>query len=100
MINPKSTIEKTNEQIRAQRASLAERSRGGSVDYSDSTSDVALSLVRDIARHVDDGNQPRARDARRTLNELCCIWSDELGCLTYPAPVREALRAAGLRETA
>lgn len=100
MQNPKSTLEKTDEWIRAQRASQAEWSRGGSEYYSESTHEIALSLVRDIARHAGIGNQPLAREARRTLDELCCIWSDELGGLSYPAPVREALRAAGLRETA
>lgn len=95
-----SPIEKTEEWIRAKRASLSERCRGGSEDYSGSTLEVALSTVSDIARHADSGNQPLARSARKTLDQLCCVWSDELGCLSYPAPVREALRAAGLRETA
>jgi hypothetical protein len=100
MQNPKSPIEKTNEWIRARRASLAERSRGGSVDYSGSTIGIALSLVRDIERHADSGNQTLAQEARRTLNDLCCGFHDDSGVMTYPAPVRDALRAAGLRETA
>jgi len=100
MRNTKSPNKKTNEWIRAKRASLAERSRGGSVDYSGGTHEIALSTVRDIARHVASGQQALARSARHTLDQLCCIWSDELGCLSYPAAVREALRAAGLRETA
>lgn len=95
-----SPIEKTNEWIRAKRASLAERSRGGCEDYSESTLGVALSTVRDLARHAGRGEQALARSARQTLDQLCCVWSEELGCLSYPAPVRDALRAAGLRETA
>lgn len=64
------------------------------------TLSAALSTVQDIATYARQGNEPMARSARKTLDDLCCEWADDLGCMSYPAPVRMALRAAGLRETA
>lgn len=53
--------------------------------------DLCLGAVADIAEHVRRGEMALAGEARRTLDELC--WSPA----GYPKPVREALRAAGLR---
>lgn len=64
------------------------------------TLSLALAQVNEIRLHADSGAQPLAQQARRTLNDICCEWADDLGCMSYPAPVRAALRAAGLTEKA
>lgn len=61
---------------------------------------IALATVAEIRRQADAGNEPLARSARKTLNELCCQWADDLGAMSYPAPVRDALRDANLSERA
>lgn len=66
----------------------------------ESKQSIAIATVREIADYARNGNEPMAQSARKTLNELCCQWADDLGCLSYPPAVRAALRAAGLRETA
>jgi hypothetical protein len=60
----------------------------------------AIATVNDIAAYSERGSAELAGEARRTLNDLCCEWSDELGCMSYPETIRAALRARGLRETA
>lgn len=56
--------------------------------------DLCLGAVADIADCVARGDEALAGQARKRLNELC--WSPD----GYPTQVREALRAAGLREVA
>lgn len=57
----------------------------------------SLSAVHDIATYAASGQVELAAQARQTLDSLCAQWSDDLDKLAYPAPVRDALRAAGLR---
>jgi hypothetical protein len=58
---------------------------------STTTLSLALAAVADIASHAARGDMALARESRATLDTLC--W-DPKG---YPAPVRAALEAAGLR---
>ena len=58
----------------------------------------ALEQVRMIEDYSTRGDVALARQARETLDSLCAEWSDTLGKLAYPEPVRDALRAAGLRQ--
>ena len=60
----------------------------------------ALACVNDIASHSARGDVVLASVSRRTLNDLCCQYDADTGGFTYPAVIRDALRAAGLRETA
>lgn len=60
---------------------------------SESTISRALSQVSEIKAALARGDETLAREARKTLNELC--WSPD----GYPAPVRNALDDAGLRST-
>lgn len=54
---------------------------------------VALEQVRLMADYVASGQESLARQARRTLDDLC--WSPT----GYPPSVKAALERAGLRST-
>jgi hypothetical protein len=64
------------------------------------TLSIALACVNDIASQLARGDAVLASESRRTLNDLCCQYDPDTGGFTYPAVIRAALRAAGLRETA
>lgn len=64
------------------------------------SSQLGLAQVAEIESAVARGDHVAASQARRTLNELCCEWSPDLGRMSYPSDIRAALRAAGLSEAA